>query len=292
MAKSELIPNSPETVVITPAQENMFYYAQRSTPAFQKAGYDVTRRHAETNFPKAQAFKQYFKYNEKTGEINGSNLFWDAAFDISYLREKGLWLPTFQEARILEVKKKLSIGVYRGFGPILYNEQKPNAEFAKPLVEQAQAYKLSLPLVIPFKAIELQAEGSEFGVTFSLLSSLEGVVSGNEARKLINQCSSRADSGFRRSDRSGGGGWGARWDVVAGSSEYGRVGDWVCGLAARENLEKVMQQEIKMCHDKTLAQHKNEIRIKQQELRALNKKETQLNKEYGQAIRGISKIFR
>ncbi len=163
--------------------------------------------------------------------IKGSSFHSCLGFDADVLRPRGLWLPGLVEGKTLDSAKKLSNGVYRDYGIVLYDGTEPNHEIAERLASEAEALGLKLPLVIPFRALN-------HSPNISFVESPEGIISGKEAEKQINVLNYKGNSGVRRLLRDWYGGWDGRWGNLAGSSASGRV-DWVCGEATRADLTSV-----------------------------------------------------
>lgn len=232
--------NEDNIVLVAPIVER-FVYAKPLKGNFAKSVYNETRARAAKDFKNAPAFNGYWKFNEKTEEINGSSNFWVLMAN-KVLRKHGLWIPSFREAKALERKHLLKNGVYRDYGNAVYNSQNPNSEIAGGLVAQAKKRGLALPILLPFKALDIKKANNRFGAKIVLTKEAEGLISGQEAVEALKEFNYRANAGARRLDRYDAG-WNADWYDLDGSDDAGRM-DFVCGEATQKSLETLALQDV------------------------------------------------
>jgi hypothetical protein len=197
-----------------------------------KAVYEEVSGRIKKDFKNAPVFKQYFQFNEQSEEINGSSTYLGILIN-NALSKNSLWIPTIQEAKQLDVSGKLSNGVYRDFGMAVYSEKSPNQEVAKRLIEEAKKRGRELPVLAPFKALDI----IKTGVKISFKKDAEGIIFGEEAKQYLEQFNYKGNSGACGLCRDGDGDWDAIWDALDGSDSGGRV-DFVCGEATAKNLEE------------------------------------------------------
>ena len=197
-----------------------------------KAVYEEVTGRIRKDFKNAPVFKQYFEFNEQTGQINGLNTYFGILIN-NTLSKNGLWIPTIQEAKQLDASGKLSNNVYRDFGMAVYSKDNPNQEVAKRLIKEAKKRGWELPVLAPFKALGI----IKTGVKISFKKNAEGIISGEEARQYLDkEFNYKRNTGACRLGRHGFGYWGANWDWLDNSNADGRV-DFVCGEATAKNLE-------------------------------------------------------
>lgn len=199
---------------------------------------------ARKDYKGVPAFDAYFKFNEETGLIEGSNTPY-CILTNQVLAQQGLWLPTIQEAKLLDKQGKLSNGVYRGFGAVFYTPKSPNAEITKAIAKQAEKKEWNLPILASIKALGMR-KSRKFpeGLAITLKNS-PAILTGDEAREYIdNNFDYKGNSGARRINWLRGGGWVACWGRLDDSNSNGRV-DWICGEATRAELEEMVLDDIK-----------------------------------------------
>ena len=201
----------------------------------------------------APKFNGYFEFNEETGEINGSSLYHGVLIN-DELRQVGLWFPTFVEGRQLDKAGKLSNGVYRDYGVIVYDETTPNSNVAKKLVAESKKKNWNLPVIAPFKSLTL-GNGAIIGFN----QNTQDLVTGDEAvQYLKDNFNYVGDSGVQRLYLGRNGYWDANLNGLVYSDDYGRV-DWVCGEATQKNLESAVLSEVDEIGRKELEQVKEKI---------------------------------
>lgn len=232
-----------------------FIYSEPLKGDFAKQVYAEVVARVTKDFSNANAFNReanyrVFNFNDKTEEINGSSTFWALLTDM-VLRQNGLWIPTLAEGRILDKQGRLSNGVYRDSGVVLYTRGNPNKVLAYLLETDAKKKLLHLPLVIPFKDMHLESvSDNSFGIQLRLNKDLSNTLSGEQVQETINGLDYKINSGLHRLDRDRDGNWyGFGWvDDLAFSVADGRV-DRFCGEATRENLSAKLSTSINMQYD-------------------------------------------
>lgn len=205
--------------------------------------YKEVKERVAKDFRGAPEFDAYFEFNKQTGEINGSNTYYGILIG-DVLRKSGLWLPTIAEAKKLDVAGKLKNDVWREYGIAVYDNQAPNSEIAKILVEEACKRDWQLPILAPFKALKLRKDRNQQEVGISFSKDAQGIILGEEAKEyLAKQIDYKGSNGACRLYRGRLGYWGADDGDLRDSSDYGRV-DFVCGEATTKNLESAIIEEI------------------------------------------------
>ncbi len=274
MAKEQL--QYIEPVIIGPSgREGNLVYSQSLTGDLARQVYQEGRQIVAKDYSNTPAFKGYRNFGEKTGKIIGSSTFWGIVDD-KVLRKQGLWIPELREARKLDELGKLSNRVYRDFGVVVYNDIDYNTEIGKVLVREAKKRDLKLPLVLPFRALDIRKAGNNYGAEIVFADDTQGVISGDEAQEVINSLDYKTNSGVRRLCRVGDGLWFADWDDLAGSGDSGRV-DWVCGEATRANLSKKLEDSVNVLYDN--------------QIRELNDRLQSLHDERQKAVAYVSEML-
>jgi len=240
-----------------------FTYAKPFRGDEAKGIYDEVKQRVAKDFPDVSDFNNYFMFNEETGEINGSNTKYCILVNKELIKS-GLWLPTVKEGRQLDADGKLSNGVYREYGIVVYDGSNPNSEIAKVFVQEAKKRNLELPLVLPFSALNLKRK------TGAIIpyKEMQGFKCGEEARNILDQFNYKANSSVRRLSRGGGGDWCAFGGGLAGSGTDGQV-DFVCGEATRENLEGIILEEVEDIGREGLAKVNERISLAKQSARSI-----------------------
>ncbi len=235
--------NNNEMIVLEPVIKG-YTFAKRFSGDDAREVYNAVIGRISKDFKHAPTFfNGYFRFNEETQEINGSDLYHGILIN-DELKASGLHLPSVVEGKSLDAAKKLTDGFYRDYGIVVYNSQGPNLELAQELVKEANKRSLECPLLIPFNALNFRKSGSK-GVSVFLRRGIPDVIiTGQEAQKYLNEhLGYKENSGVQRLDRFKGSGWSAYWDCLDDSYSLGRV-DWVCGEATAQNLEKAVLEEI------------------------------------------------
>ena len=209
-----------------------------------KAVYEEVTGRIRKDFKNAPVFKQYFEFNEQTGQINGLNTYFGILIN-NTLSKNGLWIPTIQEAKQLDASGKLSNNVYRDFGMAVYSKDNPNQEVAKRLIKEAKKRGWELPVLAPFKALGI----IKTGVKISFKKNAEGIISGEEARQYLDkEFNYKGNTGACRLDRYGSGSWIVYWSRLDDSNAVGRV-DWMCCEATRAEVKSAYQGLLKRTYD-------------------------------------------
>ncbi|MEK6850490.1 MAG: hypothetical protein AABX85_02865 [Nanoarchaeota archaeon] len=237
--ENEVLNDAENIFLVRPANNiNNYVFAVRPSFAFRKKVFEASVFNPLENSANAFDNSRYWRLDEAGQEIRGSSTFLGLRFD-KVIRPLGLWVPGVLEARVLDVKKELTNGVYRDFGMAVYDESNPNKEIAQKLAERAKKEGWVLPLLVPFRGLDYQLNPkAQYGVDVSIVEKPEGIVKGKDAVDVLNQFAWKTNSGAHGLYRFDGGGWCADDDDLAGSGGYGRVGDWICGEAARTDLAK------------------------------------------------------
>ena len=222
---TELTLQTEESVMLVP-------YPRPNIPAKK-----FSRELAKEVFQKTKEFvsgydsldlQKYWKFNNRTGEINGSNTSL-CILTNKILRTKGLRLPTPWEARQLNKKGKLTNGVYREFGIAVYNDQQPNQELAKYFLENISK---EAPFILPFSSLDLEHKTGRI----ILSDNLTDILSGKDAKDFLKrEFDYTGTSGVCRLLRNAGGNWYAIWSDLSYSDVVGRM-DWYCGEATRKKF--------------------------------------------------------
>lgn len=227
--------NNGGMIVLEPIIQK-YIFAKRFSGDDAREIYNAVVGRISKDFKNAPAFNGYFKFNNETQEINGSNLYHRILID-DELRASGLRLPSVSEGKTLDASKKLTHDVCRDYGIAVYNIQDPNSELAQRLIKETIMRSLKLPLLAPFSALKLGKVANK-KVPVLLREEIPDVITGEEAQKYLDDCFDyQGNSGVQGLHRGRAGGWHAEWECLDESVDYGRV-DWVCGEATREILEK------------------------------------------------------
>lgn len=192
--------------------------------------------------PNFHGSPRHFRYNPELndgeGGIEGSSTY--LGIVINECLPNDLWLPDLRTGRKLGKKGKLSNGVYRDYGLVVFSGKGRNEEIAKVLAPELKRRKYKLPVIASFSDLELDKKGLEI----RLKKEASGLISGEEAIEELNNLNYKGDSGVQRLIRDLDGDWGAYWNDLPDSYAGGRV-DSVCAKGARENSEDVLFLEDK-----------------------------------------------
>ncbi len=212
--------------------------------------YQEVNEIVERDYENIPAFPAYWKFNEETGKINGSNLP-ILILANKILAKKNQRTLTFVEGIKLDKAKKLSNEVYRDFGLVVYSPGEPNKEIAELLVKEANRRNWELPVIAHPSALEIPSRKANNNYRIDILFSDNDslIISGEEAREVLKEFYAH-NSGVCRLDRGGLGFWDAGWDLLASSYADGRV-DWIRGEATHENLERELFAEIERSAQKS-----------------------------------------
>lgn len=257
--------NGAEDIVLIRLASNKdnFVYAVKPDFVFKKKHFDMTT--SNSNEANVGAFGGCWAIDNSNQEIKGSSMFLGLRFDKT-LRASGLWIPGVLEARVLDTKKKLTNGVYRDNGMAIYSASGENSKIAQSLTKRARKEGWEFPLLVPFRSLDYKINGkTDYGVDISFVENPIGLIRGKEAVKVLNRFNREENNGAYRLLRDDDGSWGADYGRLADSSDNGRVGDWICGEAARADLAKAYD---------SLSERKYGVKIR--ELEAAKKQETYL----------------
>jgi len=236
--------NNNELIVLAPVIQR-YTFAKRFSGENAREVYDAVIGRISKDFKNAPAFNGYFKFNEETQEINGSDLYHGILIN-DELRASGLHLPSVVEGKSLAAAKKLTKGFYRDYGIAVFNSESPNLKLAQRLVKEASMRSLEFPLLAPFSALKLGKDTtSKNKVSVFLRGGIPGgIITGQEAQKYLDEhFGFKGGSGGRRLFRDSLGVWIAGQDDLDRSNDDGRV-DWICGEATSQNLERAVLGEI------------------------------------------------
>lgn len=230
---NEILKDAQDIVLISPSSDREKYvFAVSPSLEFKRRTFNATLANpAEKNLG---VFNRYWKFNEQTGEIEGSNFYLGLRLDKA-IRQEGLWVPGLPEARALDAKGKLTNGVYRDMGVVVYNDSSPNKDAAHSLITLS---KRKLPIIFSFRGLDYNINDKiDSGVEILVAEKQKGIISGGEAQEMLDKFY-RDDAGALRLRRYIDGSWYAFWYDLVGSNDSGRVGDWICGEAARTELKE------------------------------------------------------
>ncbi|GEM_PF-3909284 len=186
--------------------------------------------------------ERVWQFNEKTGEIEGSNLGYVILAN-DFLRGQGKRTLTFDEGMELDRQKKFSNDVYRDFGIVIYSAGEPNSELVEQLIKKAEARGLGLPLLAHPYSLAFDEKSN---VVFAEDDSL--IIHGERALAELEKFTFRGKSGVLRLGRGRVGAWGVIWGGLAGSGADGRV-DWVRAEGTRADFEAEALREIEEAYN-------------------------------------------
>ncbi len=233
MTKTNVLKDAQDFVVIRPSGRDSYVYAAKPSLNIMKEFYEQSISNLDDK--NIDTFNRYWEFDEKRG-IKGSSILLALRFDRQALRPNGLWIPGLLEAKVLDSQGKLENEVYRDYGIVIHNDNKPNKQGSKILVPQAKELDLKLPLVVPFRALDyVNDQNKAWGIKLSFYPGT-GIIQGKEAQNKINLFDYSANSYAQGLSRDEEGDWGV-WYDLADSGDNGRV-DWVCGEATSEILEE------------------------------------------------------
>jgi len=189
-------------------------------------------------------FNRHWKYNPKTGLIEGSSTLLTLRLSTK-TRLDGIEVPTLEEGMLLDKKGKLTNGAYRDFGVVVYSNGEPNQKVAEEIISQT---KRELPLVISFGALDYRVD-ADFpnAIAVFLAENQDEVRSGKKAEEILSK-GYKESSGVCRVFRYGDGVWGANWGGLDYSNDYGQV-DWMCGEAMRADLKVAYKGVLERKYD-------------------------------------------
>ena len=210
--------NNNEIIVLAPVVQK-YIFAKKFNGDDARDVYKAVLRRIAKDFKNAPVFGGYFKFNEETQEINGSDLYHGILIN-NELRASGLHLPSVTEGKSLDSAKKLSDGVYRDYGLVVYNGQNPNSNIAQRLIREAKKKEWKTPiLALSFDALKLKKDAS---ILFS--GDTKSILTGEEAQKYLDeQFNYKGNSGVLRLDRNSYGNWNANWNNLGNSNDNGRM---------------------------------------------------------------------
>jgi len=209
-------------VVAIPLQgEIAEHYFEQAVAVLREAGVNPSKSNT------------HHTYDSETGQIRGSSTNFCVVLD-SKMRRDGFWLPGVSEARFLDETGKLSNNVYRDLGIAVYGDAKPNEETAQAIITQAQ--RGELPFILPFKAMDYALDKTRVGgIAISLAENPRGIITGDEARRVVKSMDHKGNSGACSVNRFRDGYYDAHWYWFDYSYDNGLV-DWICAEGARQDI--------------------------------------------------------
>ena len=230
---SEIVQLQEGITVLSPVIDR-FTFTRPLRGEEARAVYGKVKRIVETDYKDIPIFDAYFRFNEETEEINGSNIPY-AIIVNQVLEEEGLRLPTILEVIAMDAKGLLSNGVYRDYGLAVYSEGEPNEKVAERMIAEARK-KWNLPILTSIKDLQMERGDKVMGVNITYKKDSEVLTDDKAEQYLKENFNFSGSSGACRVGRDWSGDWDAGWDWFDYSSSGGRV-DWMCGEAATKNLE-------------------------------------------------------
>ncbi len=184
------------------------------------------------------ALKPRAGWLDKLVPPSGSSTFLSNLVQDNELRSYGLRLPTFNEMDELNNRGLISKEHEGIYGAVIFDTRYPNREIADRLKTQAEFFRLSTPLIVPFGALGYVANGK---IT-PYLENPWKITDGDEAIERLNSLSYSSDdrSGMRLLHYNNG-----QWHLPPYSLESTRLNclpEWICGNALRE--ENVMEYPL------------------------------------------------
>ena len=242
----KILNTAKDFVVLGKSKEDKIGFAFPFEGDIARDYYKKTIANAKEN--NLEGFDGSWEFDDKTGLIKGSSTFLALKLD-EQIRKDGLWIPTPKQAMLLDKKEKLSNDAYRDYGIVIYSEAKPNKEVAKRLIQEANKRGWKLPILAPFKAldlIKLDLINTEAEISFK--KDVEGIITGEEARQYLDkELDYQYDSGACGLGRYSDGSWDASGYGFDDSNTDGRV-DFVCGEATHSDLKEAHLGLLKRQH--------------------------------------------
>lgn len=186
-----------------------------------------------------------------------------------------VWFPTIEEGFSLHDAKLLPSGEIMDFGIALYDAENPDKQIAGKLMADAKKKGYNVPILASFRSLDLEQGGERYGVT-PIFVSKEGLITGEDAVKLLERFTWKGNSGVRRLGRDGDGNWNANWlGGLDNASGYCRVGR-VSAVGTAKNLIALAENEVRTKYDSN-----NEVTRK--EIASLEGKITTLQSQLAQS---------
>ncbi len=189
------------------------------------------------DFQNTQGLSGHFKYNEKTGLIEGSStnlgILANQILQSPLAGKDKRWLPTIREGITLDNAKRLYRGVYRDWGIAVYFDERPNSEVAQSLIQRGY----SLPFLASFKDLRLNPAKNAQGLEIVFVDEPTELIQGEEAQRFLKEnnfyTNNSGACGVGRDDDAN---LVASWINLAVSDGYGQV-DFVCAEGTHANLQ-------------------------------------------------------
>ena len=183
------------------------------------------------------------------------------------MRPDGFYLLGVPEARILDKAGKLSGNFYSDLGMAVYSDGAPNQETAQAIIQQAAGEQL--PFVLSFRAMDYALDNKRVGgIALSLAEEPIGIITGEDARRVIEEMNYPGNSGACGVYRDGGGYYYACWLRFDNSNDNGLVG-WICAEGARSEILRANEKRLK----RKYANQTNKLRKQIQKLKLDKDKE-------------------
>ena len=145
---------------------------------------------------------------------------------------------TIAEGLALNEAGMLTPNVLIDFWIALYDGESPDTDIAQAMMAVAKSRGYTTPILASFASLGLASGGKRYGVTPQLASE-NGLITGQEAVKLLEKFAYKGNSGVRRLSRCRDDVWNAGWDVDLD----GFYGGCRVGRYSTEGDEKKLEQE-------------------------------------------------
>ncbi|MEK6889031.1 MAG: hypothetical protein AABW80_02890 [Nanoarchaeota archaeon] len=199
-----------------------------------------------------------------------------------------VWLPTIQEGFVLHDAKLLPSNELMDFGIALYNVENPDKQIAGKLIECARQKGYAVPILASFKSLDLEQGGERYGVT-PVFVSKEGLITGQDAVKLLERFNFRGNSGVCRLGRSYGV-WVADWDVSLDADGVCRVGR-VSAVGTAKNLIELAENEVRTKYDSNNAVTRKDIVSLESKIATLQSQLTQSEADRQKSVESIKQFL-
>ncbi len=235
--------NKKKMIILEPIIQK-YTFAQEFKGNDARKVFNAVTKRISKDYKDMPDFGGYFEFNEKTQKIKGSSLYHGILIN-NELRKSDLHLPSVIEGKALDISGKLTDGIDRDYGVIVYNSRAPNLKFAKELVEEAIERDLELPLLIPFNALNLKKDREKNIISIFLREEVSDIITGKQTREHLKELFRNKEiTGVRRLFRD----WQGYWDANLGNLSHSSFGygiDWVCGEVTIPNLKNYILEELR-----------------------------------------------
>ena len=148
------------------------------------------------------------------------------------------WLPTIAEGFVLDKAGMLPSNVLIDFGIALYDGGTPDKDIAQSMMVVADERKYTTPVLASFASLGLAQGGKRYEVT-PQLASAKGLITGQDAVRILEKFAYKGNSGVRGLGRDGCGAWDAYWTSNLGNFDKGCLVD----RYSAEGDEKKLREE-------------------------------------------------